>query len=526
MEDPKGWNNLFRQHVVASMDEEPFRILFDGTGTGAPNSPIRLLVGMMILKESLSYSDKQLFEQCEYNLLFRSALGLMNLDEPVPAESTYYLLRQRIYENERATGVNLFDFVFKQVTRKQVQEFHVNGKLIRMDSKLIGSNIAWFSRYEVIHETLRKFYEALDESDLRKKMGRNDREDLKTLLSEEGEKVVYRSTKEEVQSRMQTLGLLIYRLLRAVKDNPYREILERVFTGQFKRVDGGVEPRDKADINSNSVQSPHDPDCSYRNKGDQSVKGYSVNITETCSKDQLNLITDVQVERATVPDNGYVQEAITETQEVTEQEVKKVFCDGAYHSVSNQEFSDKNSIDLVITGIQGAVPRYDPEMTPEGLLVRDRHTGEIQIATKSRSKKNERWRINHENGYRYFTPEEIKTADLRRLLLNRPNEELRIRNNVEATIFQLSYPLRNNKTRYRGLFKQRAWAQCRCMWVNLVRIKNLIESTYQRTQNLALQAIQTVFPSNFSIEKYALNRTFGIFSKWAPDQLYVREISF
>jgi len=70
-----------------------------------------------------------------------------------------------------------------------------------------------FSRYEIIHETLRKFYKALDESDLRKKMGRNDREDLKNLLSEEGEKVIYRSTKEEVQSRMQTLGLLIYRLL-------------------------------------------------------------------------------------------------------------------------------------------------------------------------------------------------------------------------------------------------------------------------------------------------------------------------
>ncbi|TSA39007.1 MAG: hypothetical protein D4R64_01055 [Porphyromonadaceae bacterium] len=64
------------------------------------------------------------------------------------------------------------------------------------------------------------------------------------------------------------------------------------------------------------------------------------------------------------------------------------------------------------------------------------------------------------------------------------------------------------------------------MWVNLIRIKNLIESTYQRTQNLALQAIQTVFPSDFSVGKSVLNRIFGIFSKWAPDQLYVREISF
>lgn len=30
-------------------------------------------------------------------------------------------------------------------------------KQVRMESKLLGSNIAWYSRYELIHETLRLF---------------------------------------------------------------------------------------------------------------------------------------------------------------------------------------------------------------------------------------------------------------------------------------------------------------------------------------------------------------------------------
>ena len=30
----------------------------------------------------------------------------------------------------------------------------ISGKAVRMDSKLISSNIAWFSRYEIINETL------------------------------------------------------------------------------------------------------------------------------------------------------------------------------------------------------------------------------------------------------------------------------------------------------------------------------------------------------------------------------------
>ena len=43
---------------------------------------------------------------------------------------------------------------------------------------------------------------------------------------------------------------------------------------------------------------------------------------------------------------------------------------------------------------------------------------------------------------------------------------------VEASIFQLSYYTRKNKTRYRGMIKHKWWAYNRCLWVNLVRIKN------------------------------------------------------
>ncbi|ULB33997.1 hypothetical protein [Proteiniphilum propionicum] len=35
--------------------------------------------------------------------------------------------------------------------------FKISGKSVRMDSKLIGSNIAWYSRFEIIHNTFRGF---------------------------------------------------------------------------------------------------------------------------------------------------------------------------------------------------------------------------------------------------------------------------------------------------------------------------------------------------------------------------------
>ena len=64
------WHNQFRNHVVMRVDESIFSVLY-AEGQGAPNASIRVLVGMMILKEGQGWSDEQLFENCEYNLLIR-----------------------------------------------------------------------------------------------------------------------------------------------------------------------------------------------------------------------------------------------------------------------------------------------------------------------------------------------------------------------------------------------------------------------------------------------------------------------
>jgi len=150
------WHNQFRNHVVMRVDESIFSVLYTD-GKGAPNASIRVLVGMMILKEGQGWSDEQLFENCEYNLLVRSALGLMSLEDAAPVPSTYYLFRRNLVEYAREHGEDLFKKCQAQITRDQILEFNVSGKQVRMDSKLIGSNIAWYSRYELIHETLRLF---------------------------------------------------------------------------------------------------------------------------------------------------------------------------------------------------------------------------------------------------------------------------------------------------------------------------------------------------------------------------------
>jgi hypothetical protein len=167
---------------------------------------------------------------------------------------------------------------FAQITSEQIKEFDVNGRSIRMDSKLLGSNIALFSRYEIIHRTLCMFVKTLDTA-AKSMLSAADLEQLEDLATEEPLKTVYRSTREEIKGRLQPIGMMSYKLLTLFGNLQTEsfQLLQRVFNEQYKITeDQRIELRPKEEISSSSVQSPHDPDSAYRNKGDQKVKGYSV----------------------------------------------------------------------------------------------------------------------------------------------------------------------------------------------------------------------------------------------------------
>lgn len=121
------------------IDEALFEPLFT-KGTGSPNASALTMVA--ILKEANGWSDSRLFEHCRFNILIKRALGLYNMDDSIPAESTYYSFRKRIVDHEKQGKENLLESTFTAVTKGQAKEFQVSGRSIRMDSKLLGSNIA------------------------------------------------------------------------------------------------------------------------------------------------------------------------------------------------------------------------------------------------------------------------------------------------------------------------------------------------------------------------------------------------
>ncbi|MEI6901106.1 MAG: transposase [Bacteroidota bacterium] len=492
----ESWHNQFRQHVVMQVDESIFSVLYV-KGKGAPNASIRVLIGMMILKEGQGWSDEQLFESCEFNLLVRGALGLMTLEDSAPVASTYYLFRRNLVEYNKEHQVDLYKNCQAQITKSQILEFNVSGKQVRMDSKLIGSNIAYYTRYELIHETLRLFIAEREEFIYKKSMTKDEFSLIKSILGETGNKVVYRSTKLEIDARFIALGRLMYRFVGLFKPNSYGQYqtLKAVFEQQYSvSKEKIVLPLENEKISAKSIQSPHDTDCHYRDKDGNKVKGYSANITETCDEQPkngapvLNLITDTQVEVVSTSDCSFLQQALTDSQAIIPNEIEKVYADGAYNSVDNQDYCQNNTIDLLLTAMQGAIPRYDLSLDSQDenkLIVIDNKTGKSIEAKKVIVRKDltkKKWSIKTEEGkYRYFDMESIRAAKLRQKLKEIPIEESNIRNNVEATIFQLGYHYSNDKSNYRTLAKHKLWAYSRSIWVNFVRILKYVTQICQRT---------------------------------------------
>jgi len=126
LDDPASWHNVFFREVTQRVDESVFEPLFlEG---GRPNSPLRVLLAMMVLKEGNGRSDEQLYDNCRFNMRCMRALGLYRIGDDVPVESTYYEFRRRlaVYSSEHA--LDLVPEDFRCTIREQIKAHNIKGR--------------------------------------------------------------------------------------------------------------------------------------------------------------------------------------------------------------------------------------------------------------------------------------------------------------------------------------------------------------------------------------------------------------
>jgi len=504
LSDTSSWHHVFYREIVSRIDEEVFSVLFCGDN-GRPNASIRVLIGMMILKEGNGWSDEQLFDECRFNIKVLMALGYMNLDEDIPVESTYYLFRKLLTNYNEKHGSDLIKKSFDKITKEQIQSYKVSGKKIRLDSKLINSNIALCTRTDLILEVIRVFTKGLDLSEVEGYLTKEDYKLLLELQQKSTTNLTYHLSKEDKELLLQRMGQVIKILLNHCEGRPNYEHLQRLYEDQYKEVskqgeddEGGDENlsapqlKEANELSSSSIQSIHDPQATFRSKGQgkkkQHISGYHANLTETCDEsNDFNLIVDVQVGKANVNEDEFLLKAIESSEgllqstnrglEHEEKVIEQVTTDGGYDS-------NENRIKMARPGMphwnmgkgKGGKQTFHIYRDADGnLQAVDKKTGiKCQVG---RTRKGDKIVISvpgtdQQKTHRYFTEQQIETYILLQNILSGLREEDKnLRANVESTIHQSFHRLlKRNKMKYRGEYKCQMYVTSRALWVNFRRI--------------------------------------------------------
>lgn len=293
------------QHIASVIDwafvDEDTADLYDPK-VGRPAYPAEVLFRMLFLEYYANLSDVEVSEQCRYNLLFRSFVGLP-LAGPTPDDTTLVVFRRRL-------GVRRFQVLFDRLVSQCQALGLFAGKLKIVDATHVVANVAIPNTVNLLREARRTFVGAI-EADTG--TGRPDlREKYQTEEYVRGvptEQVLVESTS------------LAEGLLEECRDVPGARVAEaRSLLQQVIRPTDG------------RISSVVDPEARMGHKTPaQRFVGYKLHVAE----DSSELVTTVQV----LPSNQHEGKHLPK---VLEEECQKGVCqealvaDALYDSAANR----------------------------------------------------------------------------------------------------------------------------------------------------------------------------------------------
>ena len=93
----KSWAKDFADIVFPAINEERFSVLYSDHKFSRPNTPVNIIVGGLILKESMDLTDDELIESICCDVRFQYALHTTHLDDQPVSDRTFSRFREKVY---------------------------------------------------------------------------------------------------------------------------------------------------------------------------------------------------------------------------------------------------------------------------------------------------------------------------------------------------------------------------------------------------------------------------------------------
>ena len=486
--------HYFYELIFCKIPEDAFACLYSDKYS-RPNAPINAMVACMLLRERYGWTFARMFDQIDFNLLVRVALGLNDLDETPfvrprgsrqVCPATFFNFQNRLASHYGHTGENLLEVVFDHLTAEQLEKLKIKSNIQRTDSLFAASNIRQYSRVQLLVEVLLRLNRVLTPQD-RKRL----EEQAGEFLSQTSSQFIYRLPKDQIAPKLERLGQCYHwvaeNLLSRYTEMEIFQTFQRVYAEHFSVAGEKLEVVPTKELSSGVVQSPDDLDAAYRNKNGKTCRGQAINVTETCHPDnQVNLVTDVAVNACNQDDGEVLEERLDKMVEKTP-DLEELHHDGGYGNAKCDHKMEQLEITPIQTGIKGPKPAVSMEIKasddgtykvkcPQQSVTSD-PTGKkhkavfdkkvcVDCACASACPATE----TANTRTLYFTEEQYLARKRHDNVKALPEARQKLRANVEATVSEFKRKMQNGKLKVRGAFKTRLFALSAGIGINFGRI--------------------------------------------------------
>ena len=309
------WCKDFADIVFPAINEERFSVLYSDSKNSRPNTPINVIVGALMLKESNGLNDDELLESICCDVRYQYALHTTHMKEQPVSDRTFSRFRARLYDYELESGENLLDDEMMHLAEIFGNYMNLNSNIKRMDSLMIASRCKRMSRLEIIYTTVanavRLIHRLAGDEMLTNEL-------MHYLGDDDYNNVIYYCKGEDVTPRLEKVLQEALTVKQLMADDCFHtfseyQLLIRVLTEQSDTdEDGKCIPKEKKEISPSSLQNPSDPDATYRSKAGKDNKGYVGNIIETIGENGDSLITNTGYNKNNHSDSQFCKDYLAQ----------------------------------------------------------------------------------------------------------------------------------------------------------------------------------------------------------------------
>lgn len=350
----KSWAKDFAEKIFPNIHEEDFAPLYS-SNFSRPNTPVNVIVGALILKETLGDTDDELVQALMFDIRYQYALHTTSFEEQPLSDRTLSRFRARCLAYETETGIDLIHQCVVSLA-KEISEFmELSPSMQRMDSLMVAAHIRNLSLLELFYTCVSNFAKIMNKRQV----------EIPELQKHYIEKddynaFIYHQRDMDVTARtllvMHDAETLLHLCNGEFDDTSEYQLLIRLLKEQtIFDDDGNRRLRKKNEIKNPSkvLLNPSDPEATFRSKAGEKHIGYVGNITETVGEN-CSVITDYAYEQNIYSDSQFLKDYLMT--QPTDKEESILVADGAYCGEENNKVASEHQIRLITTNFTGRKP--------------------------------------------------------------------------------------------------------------------------------------------------------------------------